>query len=396
MAVRRYTNGIGVASSILPGMQQDDYDYIMGFDGARPNGGGSIERRPLPDITPRDPYGRPIPDFEWTSPTRSGLRGTIGPDDPIGGRPNLRGTLSPEREINSTGSLGGRARADDLASRFEANGSRSTGAALPTGRGFAQAVYERALGAGLPDTQARLVASQAALESRHGRSGLAARDNNYFGVKAGSSWKGERASWGTGEQDSSGRGYREQAQFRKYANPEDSFRDHYSLLQRRFPEATTATNFQDAVSGLRYGQQGGYATDKDYGSKLESIARGLRQPGDPMNASGAPPQRSNGTPANQPNLPPEVAMQRTANESHDLVDRHYGQGAPATNYEYRQPYQPPQQQQSPEQFLQLTGNGPQGTPANAFAGGGGGDDLASFFGLGGGGGGGGDFGFGFG
>lgn len=228
-------------------------------------------------------------------------------------------------------------------------------------------------------------------------SGLTRSANNFFGIKAGKSWNGERATYGTGEQDSAGRGYREQAAFRKYATPEDSFKDHLSLLDRRFPEATRAGTFSEAVAGLRFGQQGGYATDKDYGRKLESIGSKLRPPSDPMGGVAQPQQRDNGTPANQPNLPPEVQMQvaqQQRNETSDLVDRHYGQGTPPSSYEYRQPYQPPQQQQAPEQFLQLTGLGPQGAPSNAFAGGGG-DDIASFFGLGGGGGGG-DFGFGFG
>lgn len=189
------------------------------------------------------------------------LRPSFEPSQPID-RP---APLPPARPAMVTGSVGSQATAP-----------RQHVGALPAGQGFAQTVYEQALSTGLPDTQARLVAAQAALESNHGRSGLSRNANNYFGIKAGRSWRGDTASYRTREENAQGAGYYINDRFRKYASPVDSFRDHVSLLQRRYPEAYAALSFDDAVEGLRYGRPGGYATDQNYGAKLRSIARGLR------------------------------------------------------------------------------------------------------------------------
>lgn len=355
----RYVNGIGAVSGIVPGLSPDDMDYIMGLD---PRGAPvlPVESRPLPRLTPSAPP----------------LRGTIQPQ----GAPELRGSISPRASISGP-------RNPDVTGAIP----RGQSTALPVGRGFAQAVYDRAIGAGLTDTQARLVASQAALESNHGRSGLSRSANNYFGIKAGRGYTGETASYRTREENAGGGSYYESARFRKYANPEDSFKDHLALLERRFPEALRAGNISEAAAGLRYGQQGGYATDKNYGAKLESIARGIRSPSDPM--GGTPPQTDMARPVNQPNLPPEVAMQMQ--QPQDLVDRHQ-LTRPPEEYMQTGPHIMPVQQTpvDTQQFFQpLQMQQPQGGGFNAL--GGGGNDLASFFGMDGGGGGGGGFDLGF-
>lgn len=367
MAARR--NGIGVlAGGPRTNLSQQDLDYLYGRDGAYPAGDVTYGG-PVPDLTPRQALRGSI---DETAPA---LRGTLGPQDNASGptgAPQLRGTISPSI-------------------------TTASGGPLPVGKGFAQAVYERALGAGLTDTQARLVASQAALESNHGRSGLSQNDNNFFGVKAGSSWTGLKSNYRTREEDSSGGSYYTNAPFRKYATPEDSFKDHLALLQRRYPDALAAGNINDATAGLRYGQQGGYATDQRYGAKIASIARGLRAPGsDPDNPTGIRPPASipdpmgNGGMAQRTSnvAPPEV-MQAQAARTNDLVDRHQLTGTPQS-YAQTGPYV--QQNYSParvQDFFQPTQvQGFQPVQQNAFSGGG--DDLASFFGLDSGGGG--DFG----
>lgn len=384
----RHINGIGAAASVSPRMTRADYDYMMGLEDVAPAGVPTVPvySRPLPYPQTRDPgpsltydqYGVPVP-------ARPGLRGTIGPDTPIGGAPALRGTIGPAGQ------------------RADAAG------ALPTGKGFAQAVYERGLASGLTDTQARLVASQAALESNHGRSGLSRDANNYFGIKAGRN--SDYVSMRTREENSAGGSYYENARFRKYASPEDSFKDHVALLQRKYPDALRADNMADAAAGLRYGQQGGYATDQRYGSKLESIARGLKPPTDPgignnpprppRDIPSAPPSPMGGSAqpvsnrSNMPDLPPEMLQQ---NYTSDLVDRHQLTG-PAQSYMQTGPSAPMQQPFDVQQFFQPVQAAPVGSNPNAFSGGGNSFDLASFFnegGGGGGGGGGGDFDFGFG
>lgn len=136
-------------------------------------------------------------------------------------------------------------------------------------REFYSRAYGQARAAGLPDAQARLAASQAALETNFGQNTVG---NNYFGIKAGSSWNGPSVTAGTWEDYGNGP-VRERAAFRSYDDPADSFRDWQSTLGRRWSGALTAPTLDEAVEGLNYGRPGGYATDRNYGSKIRSIDR---------------------------------------------------------------------------------------------------------------------------
>lgn len=359
-------NAFGVISGGPRGnLSQADLDYLYGRDGAFNGGepGPVTYGGPVPDLTPRPSLRGSI---DETAPT---LRGTLGPTDSMGGR-------NTQPQGPTRGGI-----------------PTASGAPLPVGKGFAQAVYERALGAGLTDTQARLVASQAALESNHGRSGLSRDANNFFGIKAPRG--GDYVSMRTREENAGGGSYYETARFRKYATPEDSFKDHLALLQRKYPDALSANNIDAATAGLRYGQQGGYATDQRYGAKIASIARGLKPPGDLDNPTGIRPPRDipnpmGAGPVDQPvnnmatgaNFSPQSQQNY---QTHDLVDRHQLTGSPQS-YIQTLPYTPqpaqrvqdyfqPIQVQQPQQFQ------PVQTSQNAF--GGGDNDLVSFLGLGG-------------
>jgi len=134
-------------------------------------------------------------------------------------------------------------------------------------REFYSRAYGQARAAGLPDAQARLAASQAALETNFGQNSVG---NNYFGIKAGSSWNGPSVTANTWEDYGNGP-VRERAAFRSYEDPSDSFRDWQSAVGRRWGGALTAPTLADAVEGLNYGRPGGYATDRNYGSKIRSI-----------------------------------------------------------------------------------------------------------------------------
>lgn len=136
-------------------------------------------------------------------------------------------------------------------------------------REFYSRAYGQARAAGLPDAQARLAASQAALETNFGQNSVG---NNYFGIKAGSSWNGPSVTANTWEDYGNGP-VREQAAFRSYEDPSDSFRDWQTTLGRKWGGALTAPTLDDAVEGLNYGRPGGYATDRNYGSKIRSIDR---------------------------------------------------------------------------------------------------------------------------
>lgn len=132
---------------------------------------------------------------------------------------------------------------------------------------FFNEAYTSARAAGLNDTQARLAASQAALETGYGKSVVG---NNYFGIKAGKSWGGPAVTAGTWEDTGKGT-VRERARFRAYDNPAKSFSDWASTVSKRWGDAFNAPTLEKAISGLRYGKPGGYATDRNYGAKLRAI-----------------------------------------------------------------------------------------------------------------------------
>ncbi|MFD2112982.1 flagellar assembly peptidoglycan hydrolase FlgJ [Thiorhodococcus fuscus] len=92
---------------------------------------------------------------------------------------------------------------------------------------------------------------------------------NLFGIKADRSWKGDRVSVGTLEYRN-GVAQREQAKFRAYGDPADSFVDYVAFLRRnpRYREALGSTNAEDFIRGL---QAAGYATDPSYASKVLGI-----------------------------------------------------------------------------------------------------------------------------
>lgn len=132
---------------------------------------------------------------------------------------------------------------------------------------FVESAYWDARAAGLNDTQARLAAAQASLETGYGRS---VAGQNYFGIKAGSSWNGPTVNVGTWEEEN-GVARRQRDDFRAYSSPVESFLDYAGLLANRFPDAFYAEDFDQAAAGLKAGQRGGYATDSRYGQKLDFI-----------------------------------------------------------------------------------------------------------------------------
>jgi flagellar protein FlgJ len=136
--------------------------------------------------------------------------------------------------------------------------------------------------------------SQAALETDWGRSmprnAGGGSSNNLFGIKA-TSWSGAAAAGRTREY-SGGVATTVEAQFRSYGSPGQCFQDYVSLLKGdpRYAAALgTGNDVQAFGSAL---QQGGYATDPDYASKLTAVAGTLvralaSQPtGNPVAASG--------------------------------------------------------------------------------------------------------------
>lgn len=112
---------------------------------------------------------------------------------------------------------------------------------------------------------ASVIAAQAALESRYGKS---APGNNYFGIKAGGSWKGPTQRLMTTE-FVKGKKVRVKQNFRKYGSMLESFTDWGNLIasKPRYAGVMAATTPDAAMRALA---ASGYATDPKYYSKLRS------------------------------------------------------------------------------------------------------------------------------
>ena len=115
---------------------------------------------------------------------------------------------------------------------------------------------------------ASLTIAQAILESGWGESTLAAKANNLFGIKAGSSWTGRVYNINTKEY----RGdvaYVTNADFRAYNSWQDSILDHSKLLQgKRYAKVLKATNYKDACQEV---YNAGYATSSSYPQQLITL-----------------------------------------------------------------------------------------------------------------------------
>ena len=132
---------------------------------------------------------------------------------------------------------------------------------------FYNAVYSTAIGLGANDVQARLAASQASEETGFGQHMVG---NNAFGIKAGSNYTGPSVSAST-EEEYNGNTVREQANFRAYDDFTGSVKDYLSTIQSNFPDAWSASTFEDAVQGLNTGVYGKYATRAAYGKHITAI-----------------------------------------------------------------------------------------------------------------------------
>lgn len=140
-------------------------------------------------------------------------------------------------------------------------------------------IIAKSVTAGTPIFPA-VVLAVAALESRNGESKLTREANNFFGIKAFSSWKGEVYSIDTIEYITdplTGAKIQvtEKAKFRKYDLPADSFADYVRLISDtpRYAKALTAQNALDQVAAIR---EAGYATDPNYVNKVATVMDSLK------------------------------------------------------------------------------------------------------------------------
>lgn len=137
----------------------------------------------------------------------------------------------------------------------------------------------------------RALLAQAALETGWGKHlpshGDGSSSFNLFGIKAGSSWDGDKVSVPTLEYEN-GVAVRRRDQFRAYDSPSDSFSDYARLLSDSPRYAQVLGQGENIAGFARALVRGGYATDPSYAAKITAIANSpqmrealaaLQQPG---------------------------------------------------------------------------------------------------------------------
>ena len=119
------------------------------------------------------------------------------------------------------------------------------------------------------------ITAQAALESGWGKSGLAEKANNLFGMKSGTSRDNiGLISMNTREETSGGKSYNENAGFAAYRDYGQQFNDYASYIARKYPSAVGASSPEDYFGALK---AGGYATDGSYVSKNIRMVDSIQQ-----------------------------------------------------------------------------------------------------------------------
>jgi len=110
--------------------------------------------------------------------------------------------------------------------------------------------------------------AQFLLESNWGQASMGDA-NNYFGIKA---LPGEPSIDVTTHEVEQGVSVKQQAAFRKFDSMADCFEAHARLLCTKPAYATARTHGDDPIA-FAHALTGVYATDPQYGAKLESIMR---------------------------------------------------------------------------------------------------------------------------
>jgi flagellum-specific peptidoglycan hydrolase FlgJ len=121
--------------------------------------------------------------------------------------------------------------------------------------------------------------AQAYVESGGGKSLLSAKYKNFFGIKAGTSWKGTKVVLKTREVINS-KDIIVPAAFRVYASFADSARDYVELLTKgknfQAAKVTSSPTYQEQIRRIK---AAGYATDPKYVQVITSVANRVQVPG---------------------------------------------------------------------------------------------------------------------
>ena len=148
----------------------------------------------------------------------------------------------------------------------------SKAAAAPERREFVQKMWPLAVEAGKRlGVDPRHVVAQAALESGWGQ---AAPGNNFFGIKAGSGWRGAALENQT-QEFVNGAAATVAVPFRAYRDVAASVTDYAGLLGGDVRYAAVRGTGSDTTAFTQALQNAGYATDPDYAVKLRAVVQAV-------------------------------------------------------------------------------------------------------------------------
>ena len=173
---------------------------------------------------------------------------------------------------------GGTANLSSAMDQLNNKPAKPTGAASQTQKEFLDSMYKNLLdeakkqGVKNPEVIAKLGTAQSALETGYGKH--LAGGNNYFGIKA---RPGEGGSGVATQEFVNGKMVTVNDKFRKYGSMQESAADYVKFLSenKRYKGVLGADTLNDAISAQA---KTGYATDPNYGSKLQNIAGNLSGP----------------------------------------------------------------------------------------------------------------------
>lgn len=123
------------------------------------------------------------------------------------------------------------------------------------------------------------IVAQACIESNWGKSLLASKYYNYFGMKCGSSWNGPSVNMTTKEEYQPGTSTPISANFRVYTNTELGISGYFDFISttryRNLKNCTDANDFLEKIKAA------GYATSSSYVANIMKIVNQINCPDNP-------------------------------------------------------------------------------------------------------------------
>ena len=115
------------------------------------------------------------------------------------------------------------------------------------------------------------IIAQAIIESGWGKSGLASKYHNYFGLKCGSSWKGKSVNMSTKEEYKVGTMTNIRDNFRVFDDFDDGIRGYFEFINTsRYANLKGVKNPEEYVRRLK---ADGYATSSTYVNNIMRVIR---------------------------------------------------------------------------------------------------------------------------